>query len=379
MEHSDITIIGAGVAGLAIASFSASENNSVLLIERNSSFGMETSSRSSEVIHAGIYYPKNSLKGKLCIEGNKLIYEICSKNNIPHSNCGKLIIAVNDKEAEKLPALLQTAKDNGAEGVRIVDQDEIRQIEPKVFGVAAIFCPSSGVVDSHSLMKYFETDSISKGVLFAYHSELKGIKKQSEGYILEITDTNGNNYKIHTNILINSAGLACHKVAEMAGIDIVSENYKINYLKGMYFRPSRQLEKYPKTLIYPVPPNQSMVGIHTCPDLAGGMRLGPKMVWVNDIEYSVDESFHDEFFNSTKGFLPFLDYDDLQPDMSGILPRLEKPGEPMRDFIIRDESDKGLDGLINLIGIESPGLTASPAIGKMVSKLIRGLGFGIRD
>ena len=194
MEKVDIVIIGAGVVGLAVASYVACKDRSVLVIERHESFGQETSSRNSEVIHASIYYPQNFLKGKLCLKSNEMMYDICQKNNIPYSNTGKLIVAVNENEEAVLPDLLELATNNGAKGVRIISHKEIKKLEPNVRAVAAVYCPSSGVVDSHSLMKFFETSAKGSGVDFAYGVEVSSIEKSSDVYIVGVRDKDGKDY-----------------------------------------------------------------------------------------------------------------------------------------------------------------------------------------
>lgn len=373
MEKIDIAIVGAGVVGLAVAAYVSKINKNVLLIERHESFGQETSSRNSEVIHASVYYPQNYLKGKLCLRGNEMMYDICKKNNIPHSNTGKLIVSVNEDEEAMLPELLELAENNGARSVRMISQVEIKRLEPNVNATAAVYCPSSGVVDSHSLMKYFETVAKENGVDFAYSVEVREINKNSSGYKIRVRDTDDKDYEFSTRILINSAGLESGNLAQLAGIDIDRAGYRINYHKGIYFRVMHGFGKFPKMLIYPVPPESGSVGIHTCPDLAGGMRLGPHFFWSDEIDYTVDETYQDLFYQTAKQYLPFLKKEDLQPDMAGIMSSIQKPGESMKDFVIKHEVNIGLPGFINLIGIESPGLTSAPAVGEMVAGLVDNL------
>ncbi|MDQ1264952.1 MAG: hypothetical protein QG635_102 [Bacteroidota bacterium] len=371
MERTDIVIIGAGIVGLAIARSLSGKGLNIVHFDKHASFGREASSRCSEVIHAGIYYPKNSLKGKLCLEGNDLIYELCRKYNVPYKNSGKLIVACEKSEAEKLPFWFDLAKGNNAKGVRIIDKDEIFKIEPKVKAEAAIYCPSSGTVDSHLLMQLFEALAVGGGVNIVYNMEITSIKKTDSGYIVDVNDKSGSVNKLFTRILINAAGLGSDKIASMAGIDIDEAGYRIRYYKGIYYRANKQLDKYPETLIYPIPPQWGSVGIHTTPDLGGGMRLGPHFIWCDEIDYSIDDRFHDMFYHDAKRYLPFLEYDDILPDSSGIMATIMDPKKPgFKDFIIREESDKNLPGLINLIGIDSPGLTASPAIGAMVADIV---------
>lgn len=368
-----ITIIGAGVIGLGIAEALSSRkglsNSEIIILDKCSSFGMETSSRSSEVIHAGIYYPKGSKKGNLCVEGNEVLYDICRKNNIPHRNSGKLIVSTNEKEEALIPDLFQKASANNARGVRIVERDEIKRIEPNIKSNLAIYCPSSGTIDSHSYMRFLEARATNNGCTFAYNSKVVGIDKRAGDYLLTIKNPDGTLFDFETEILINAAGLFSEKISQMLGIDTDFHKYNLVYRKGIYFRVHKKLNLYPKALIYPIPPDPGSVGIHTTPDLFGGMRLGPFIgPEQKEIEYSVDESMHQFFFEQAKAYLPFLEYDDIAPDNAGILPQLQKPGEPMRDFIIRNESDKGLDSFINLVGIESPGLTCAPAIGKLIAE-----------
>jgi len=325
------------------------------------------------VIHASIYYPQNSLKGRFCLEGNELMYELCERHNIPHRRTGKLIVAVNDDEEAKLPQLLQTARNNGAKGVRIISAGEVKTYEPNVSARAAILCPTSGIVDSHNLMRYYERSALEKGAAIVYNTEVKAVEKTNGAYVLRVTDTAGRKYDFRTRVVINCAGLDSGKVSAMMGIDIEEAGYRINYCKGMYFRVSGSISQFPKMLIYPVPPWPGFVGIHTTPDLGGGMRLGPYDVWVDKTDYTVDESLREFFYRSTVSFLPYLQMEQIHPDIAGMHPKVQKEGEPMKDFIIRHEEDRGLENFINLVGIESPGLTSSPAIGKYVAAMVKEL------
>lgn len=372
MNDVNILIVGAGVVGLAIASELSKTYGGIAIVERHSKYGQETSSRSSEVIHAGIYYKPGSLKSRLCVRGNELLYKICEVNSIPHNNSGKLLIANEEKSINKLNRLYQNAMGNKAKNCRMVDEVEIKQIEPNVKAEKAIYFPTSGYVESEKLMSFFEKDSINNGAIYLYHHEVISIKKQNTGYAVQVRTAHHDVYEITTHVLINSAGLHSDKVSEMVGIDADAHGYRIYYHKGIYFRAVRQLERYPKLLIYPIPPEVGAVGIHTTPDMNGGMRLGPHFFWSDSIDYSVDDAFHNFFFEDVRSYLPFIEYDDLQPDMSGIMSSLQKHDDNiLKDFVISDESGKGFPGLINLIGIESPGLTASPAIAEYVAQLIK--------
>ena len=371
-DKADITIIGAGVVGLAIAAQVASKDREVYVLEKNEKFGLEISSRHSGVIHSGIYYPENSLKAKMCAVGNRILYELCERYGIGHRRLGKLIVATGDEEAGELQTLLERGRRNGIKGLRILSKQEIKELEPNVEGVAAILSPSTGIIDSHGLMKYFIAKAKDGGAQIAYQTKVVGIKKVADEYKVTVEDNAGGSSFI-TRILINCAGLHCDKVAELAGIDIAKAGYKLHYCKGEYFSIKSRRNRLVKRLIYPVPPPKiTGVGIHITHDLEGRMRLGPSIQYVDSIDYAIDNQHKRLFYDSVRRFLPRIKYDDLEPEMAGIRPKLQEPGGDFKDFVIRDESDKGLPGFINLIGIESPGLTASPAIAGYVCRLIEG-------
>lgn len=371
MTDTEITIIGAGVVGLAIATKLSENNNNIFVIEKHPAFGQETSSRNSEVIHAGIYYPKGSLKAKLCVEGNKMLYDFCKKYDIPHKNCGKLIVATTDDETKVLDSIKQKAAGNGVDDLRMVDIHEIQKLEPNINALKALLSPSTGIIDSHSLMKQYETIAVNNGVQMVYGNEVTGIRKYDNGYEIKIKEPDGNSYSFTSRIVINSAGLQSDKIAEMAGI--IDEDIKIHFCKGQYFRINPPKNRLVKGLVYPVPMhNLEGLGVHITVDLSGGVKLGPDVTYLesNVYDYSVDKTKQTAFYLSTKKFLPFLNEEDLAPEMAGIRPKTQRKGEPERDFYIKEETERGLPGFINLIGIESPGLTASLEIANYVSKLL---------
>ena len=370
MEEVDIAIIGAGVVGLSIASRVAKKNKNVVLVERHDGFGEETSSRNSEVIHAGIYYPEGSLKAKLCVEGNGLLYQICEENSIPYKRIGKLIVAINEEQVNGLEGLLEKGRKSRARDIKIISSKEVQKIEPHINARAAILSPSSGIIDSHRLMKYFEVTAKNNNASITYGCEVKTIEKTPKGYQVGIEDTDGETFFFLTKILVNSAGLESSNIAALAGINIEEAGYQIHYCKGEYFQVGKGKHKLAHRLVYPFPPQPGSVGIHTVPDLAGMMKLGPYDYFVESIDYNVDEAHKELFYESVRSFLPFVEFQDLEPDMAGIHPKIQKAGELMRDFVIVHEEGKGLHGLINLIGIESPGLTSSPAIGRFVENMI---------
>ncbi|MDP6494690.1 MAG: FAD-dependent oxidoreductase, partial [Dehalococcoidia bacterium] len=269
-----------------------------------------------------------------------------------------------------LERLLERGRGNGARDIRIMSAREVRGLEPNVTCRAALWCPSSGIIDAHALMRYFETTARSKDTRVAYRSEVKSIEKAAGGFRVGIEDAQGEVFPFTTRVLVNSAGLESGNIAALAGIDIDEAGYRVHYCKGEFFRLAPGKHSMTARLIYPFPPHGGSVGIHTVPDVEGMMRLGPYSYFVDSIDYAVDDTYKEMFHESVKPFLPFVELEDLEPDTSGMLPKIQKPGGPARDFVIIHEDDRGLEGLINLVGIESPGLTSSPAIGRMVSDMI---------
>jgi len=372
MEKVNIVIIGAGVVGLSVAAFASRFNDHVYVLERHESFGQETSSRNSEVIHAGIYYPKGSLKAKTCVEGNRLIYETCIKNDIPYKKLGKLIVATKDAEITDLERLFDNTKENGIEDIELLTENKIRQLEPNIKAKAALYSKTTGIVDSHSLMRYYAFLAKQNKASIVYKTEVKDIRKTNNGYEVVVSDSSNENFSFLTESIINCAGLESDTIAAMVGIDIEKQNYRLKYCKGQYFNIASKKSKLINRLVYPAPVNiEGGLGIHATPNLAGSVRLGPDDEYIarEDADYNVNESDKTKFYNSANKFLPFLEPDDLTPDTSGIRPKLQGPNEAFRDFLIKEESDLGFPGFINLIGIESPGLTAAPSIAKIVANI----------
>ena len=366
MDKVKITIIGAGVVGLAIAAELSREYDDIVVLENHERFGQETSSRHSEVIHSGIYYPPNSLKAGLCVDGARLLYEYCEKHSIPHSKLGKLIVASDESEVTALQELYETGIQNGVKGLTLIGKDEINKMEPNVNAVAAIYSPNTGIIDSHSLMSRLHGVANSSGVMFSFNTEVNFIQKQKNGYVIGIKN---DSYKFVSSIVINSAGLSADYVAELAGVDIDTAGYRLSYCKGSYFSYSR---KSPiKMLVYPVPHKDlSGLGIHATLDLSGRLRFGPDAEYVDAIDYKVDAGKRDVFYESAKNYIKGLDKEALNPDMAGIRSKIK--GEGIKDFVIKHEVSKGMEGFINLIGIESPGLTASLSIAKYVKNMVNG-------
>ncbi len=369
-EIVDVTVIGAGVVGLAVASEVAGKKRRVYVLEKNDTFGQETSSRNSQVIHAGLYYPPGSLKARTCVEGNRMLYAIGVRNGVAFKKLTKVVIATNEWEVGKLEALRKNGMDNGVKGLRLLSRHETKKLEPNVKAIAALFVPSTGIIDGHGLMKYFLQKAKDKGAQVVYRSKVTGIAKTNTGYWVEVQEAR-ERFNFLTRTLINCAGLGADEVAAMPGIDITKAGYRLHYCKGEYFSVSGGKGKLVKRLVYPVPlPELAGVGIHVTLDLDGRMRLGPGVEYIKEINYKVEEKKKPFFYESVKNFLPDLALEDLEPEMAGIRPKLQGSGEKQKDFVIHHETDKGLPGLINLVGIESPGLTASPAIAKMVGNMV---------
>ncbi len=371
MEKFDYLIIGAGVVGLAVAESLSRGDKSVLVVDRNSAYGQETSSRNSEVVHGGMYYPSGSLKAKLCVEGRRLLYDFCSSNKVPYKKTGKIIVATNEQEVISLEDLLSLGRKNGVEGISIISKEEIDKLEPQVRAVAALYSTETGIIDSHKFMSALVELAKEKGAIFAYDCEFLKAEKTSEGYRVSAKNA-GEIIEIEANIIINSAGLDSDIVAEKSGFDINANGYKLHYCKGQYFRLSSLKAKMLNMLIYPVPkPSSGGLGVHVTVDMAGGVRLGPDDEYLNSRikDYSINPSDGLKFYESVSQFIPFVRPEDLSTDTTGIRPKLQEQGGVFRDFVIKDEADQGFPGFINLIGIESPGLTASLAIAKRVASL----------
>ena len=372
MTDAKITIIGAGVVGLAIAEYLSERYQDVYLVEKERTFGQETSSRNSEVIHAGLYYPEGSLKAKLCVEGKMMLYRFCEKWQVPHKNCGKLIVATSEEEKSVIENIISTASKNGVNDLSILEKNQVAELEPDIFALKAVLSPSTGIVDSHSLMKQLESNFVNNGGNTAYRNEVKLIKRINNGYEITVAEPDGSKYAFTSEAVINSAGLAADKVSEMAGL--TDENLKINFCKGEYFRLKPPKNRLINRLIYPVPfHNMEGIGIHVTIDMGGGVKLGPDVTWLkeNIQDYSVDASKQEAFFKSARKYLPFIEFDDIVPEMAGIRPKIQKQGDQQKDFYIKEEGSRGLPGFVNLIGMESPGLTSCLSIAEYVAGLIK--------
>jgi len=366
----DILVIGAGVVGLAVAERLSRTGRRIVVVERHESFGRETSSRNSEVIHCGMYYDESFLKTRLCVRGNPMLYEACQRAGIPFRKTGKVVLAVDESERAALHTLLEQGRKNGVPGLRLVSSREVADLEPATRGVEGLFSPESGIVDSHALMAFLEREAASRGVTFGYSCDVKAVTTTSSGeFDAEMTDADGQGLTLRSACVVNSAGLGADRIAASAGIDIDAEGYRIYPAKGEYFRISSRHRGRLSRLVYPVP-YRDHLGAHAVLGLDGGLKIGPNSIPAVLGDYSVDPSHGPEFFRKASRLLPFLSEGDLSPDMAGIRPKLAPLSEPMRDFVIREEASRGLPGLVDLVGMESPALTSCLAIAEEVQRVL---------
>jgi L-2-hydroxyglutarate oxidase LhgO len=363
----DVAVIGAGVIGLATAREIAQGKKEVFVFEKNRTFGLETSSRNSEVIHAGIYYPEDSLKARLCVEGKDLLYDLCDRHNIACKKCGKIVVAVHENEINWLEELYRQGRKNGVDDLVLLSRMEVKKLEPSIEARAGLLSPSSGILDSHNLLKFLHDQAREKGAQFVFGTEVIGIEMASAKYKVYIRDRDGISTFV-ANFVVNCAGLNSDRIAELAGIDIAKSGYELHYCKGEYFNLDSKYRNLITRLIYPIA-EQAGHGIHWRQALDGRVLLGPSAYYVEAIDYSVNETHRQYFYSSAKRFLPFVELEDLAPESAGIRPKLQGAGEDFRDFVITDEEKAGFPGLINLIGIESPGLTAALAIARFVGRI----------
>jgi L-2-hydroxyglutarate oxidase LhgO len=364
----DVAVIGAGMIGLATACEIAQGNKEVFVLEKNRTFGLETSSRNSEVIHAGIYYPEDSLKAELCIEGKNLLYELCDKHNIAYRRCGKIIVAADEGETNWLEELYEQGRKNGIDDLMPLSRTEVKKLEPNIEARAGLLSPSSGIFDSHNLLKLLYSQAREEGAEFIFATEVIGVERTGTKYKVQIRDRDGISAFV-AHIVVNCAGLNSDKIAQLAGIDIAKSGYRLRYCKGEYFSLDSKYRNLVSRLIYPIP-EQAGHGIHWRQTLDGRVLLGPSAHYVEAIDYSVDETYKQYFYDSARRFLPFIGLEDLAPESAGIRPKLQGAGEDFRDFVIAHEEKAGFPGLINLIGIESPGLTAALAIARYAGKMV---------
>ncbi|MCC3304670.1 NAD(P)/FAD-dependent oxidoreductase [Sneathiella sp. HT1-7] len=355
-------VIGAGVIGLAIARTLAVAGRDVLVLERSAHFGEETSSRNSEVIHAGIYYPKDSLKARFCVEGKKRLYDYCVARHIPHQRCGKLIVATSEAELETLDSLAAKAAANDVDDIEYLSQDAAIKMEPTLNCAAALLSPSTGIIDSHQLMLAYVGEIEDNGSAIAYNTPFETAERTKEGFAVTADGTT-----VQCRNLINSAGLSAQEIAASIS-GLAPAHIPTRYLtKGSYFTMTARAPF--SHLIYPVP-NTASLGIHVTLDLAGQIRFGPDQEWIDQIDYEVDPARCTDFYEAIRRYFPALPDDSLIPAYSGIRPKVQTPDGAAADFVLSGEQNHNIPGLVNLFGMESPGLTASLRIGEAVMEML---------
>ena len=365
MEKVNILIIGAGVIGLAIAEALSEDFKDVVVVEKEETFGRHTSSRNSEVIHSGIYYPQNSLKSELCVRGVELIYDFCENKGIPYQKCGKLIVATNENEIPELYKIKENGEKNNVKNLEIIEKSECEKLEPQIKALKALKVPCTGILDTHKLMKKLESEAEKKEAFIVYDMEVISIEKKDNCYVVNFS----NEEIFETNIIINSAGLFSDKIARMVGIDINAENLKTYWCKGEYYKTTKV--KNINHLIYPLPdPRGIFLGIHLTLNLNGEVRFGPNAYYIKELNYSMDETYKNEFSKAVNKYIQ-IDEEFLSPDDCGIRAKLQGPNDDFRDFYIKEESEKGFPNFINLMGIESPGLTCCLSIAEYVKNIIK--------
>lgn len=362
MEQVDAVVVGAGVVGLAVARALALAGREVLVLEQAEAIGTETSSRNSEVIHAGIYYKAGSLMAKHCVAGKKALYAFCAERGVPFANCGKLIVATSEEEADKLDGIASRAAANGVDDMRKLTGADAQAMEPALRCTAALLSPSTGIIDSHGYMVALQGDAENAGAIFAFHAPVTRGHITDDGIELDVGGAEA--VRLRCRLLVNSAGLHAPALARnLAGMPAahVPTAY---YAKGNYFTLTG---RSPFTrLIYPVPVPGGL-GTHLTIDMGGQTRFGPDVEWVSGLHYEVDPRRGDGFYAAIRRWWPELKDGALQPGYSGIRPKIVPPEIAVQDFVIQDHATHGVPGLINLFGIESPGLTASLSLADEVA------------
>jgi L-2-hydroxyglutarate oxidase LhgO len=357
MESVECVIIGAGVVGIAVARALARAGREVLVLDAAEAIGTETSSRNSEVIHAGIYYPKDSLMARFCVQGRHMLYEFCAEHGVTAWRCGKLIVATSEAEAERLLGIKSRAEANGVDDLRLLSAAEAMALEPALRCTAALLSPSTGVLDSHAYMLALQGEAEEAGALFAFHSPVTGGCVTAAG--VELAVGGAEPMRLAAALVVNAAGLHAPALArQIEGMpsQLVPRPY---YAKGNYFTLAARAPF--SRLIYPVPVSGGL-GVHLTIDLGGQARFGPDVEWIDRLDYAVDPSRADGFYAAIRRYWPALPDGALQPGYAGIRPKIVPPGAAAQDFVIQGPATHGTPGLINLFGIESPGLTAAIAL-----------------
>ena len=361
-DRVECVVVGAGVVGLAVARALALAGREVLLLEAEPQPGTITSARNSGVIHAGLYYAPGSFKARFCVAGNRALYRYCNDRGIEHRNCGKLIVANGDEEEQVLLRLLQYAHTNDVDGVRLISGSEAQKLEPEVRSSAALLCPTSGILDQHPYMLALEGDFQNAGGILVCDCRVESLLRLGDGFLVKTAGAAAT--EIEARFVVNSAGLGAVDLLRRIEGYPAARIPTMHLGRGNYFTVA---ERSPfKHLIYPVP-HAAGLGIHATLDLGRRVRFGPDVEWIDRIDYSVNAARAPLFYEAIRRYWPRLADGALMPDYTGIRPKLHGPGEPQPDFRIESAADHGIPGLVNLLGIESPGLTSSLPIGDYVA------------
>ena len=363
MDKVECVVIGAGVIGLAIARRLTKAGREVIVLEAAEGIGTVTSSRNSEVIHAGIYYKAGSLMARMCVSGKHKLYDYCASHGIPHRNCGKLIVATTPKETEKLQSIRAHAEANGVLDMQVLSGEAARELEPALNCDAALLSPSTGIIDSHSYMLSLRGDAEAAGAAFAFHTPL--LRAKASAGTIELEAGGEAPMTLQCDLLVNAAGLDAPAIArQIEGMpaELIPQAY---LAKGNYFSCSARAPF--SRLIYPVP-EPGGLGVHLTLDMAGQARFGPDVEWVDHIDYAVDPRRAERFYPAIRKYWPALPDGALMPSYSGMRPKIVPPAIASQDFVIQGPREHGVGGLINLFGIESPGLTSSLAIADHVGQ-----------
>jgi L-2-hydroxyglutarate oxidase LhgO len=364
MDQVDCVVVGAGVIGLAIARRLAADGREVIVLESEGEIGTVTSSRNSEVIHAGIYYPRDSLMARFCVAGRSALYRYCDEHGVPHKNCGKLIVATSAEETERLAGIADRARANGVGDLKILSAAEALALEPALNCTGALLSPSTGIIDSHAYMLALRGDAEDAGTQFAFHAPLMRAAAAADGITLEVGGEAP--MALSCKLLVNSAGHNAPTIAKTIDALPAAKIPKGYFAKGTYFSCAARAPF--SRLIYPVPVAGGL-GVHLTLDMGGAARFGPDVEWIDNIDYAVDPKRADLFYPAIRKYWPGLPDGSLLPAYAGIRPKIVPPAIAAQDFVIQGPRTHGIDGLINLFGIESPGLTSSLAIADHVAEL----------
>lgn len=367
MDEVDAIVVGAGVVGLACAQALSRRLDAVAVVEREVGPGREISSRNSGVVHAGIYYPRDSLKTRLCIEGKQRLYEWCETHDVPHRRTGKLIVATSAEDEQRLRAIARHAAEVGAGELRLMSGAEAERLEPELRCALALHSPTSGIVDVHELIASLARAFKEADGAIVYHTRVDTIERTQSGWLVRTEDSMGRQTELLTPRIVNSAGLSALQLAENSGLPDAQRPWRLHPCKGSYFALGAGAPPTRNSLIYPLPEGGGL-GVHITADMSGARRAGPDAEFVDEIDYTVDESRAERFARAVARYLPAIRPEHLTPDYSGIRPKLVGPGGGFADFVITNPPSQ--PGFVHLIGIESPGLTAALAIGAYVSRLL---------